>query len=101
MEISSKAAFLIASEGKYEYTKKIWDKTYKLRRYDFDSISHLIRENCECYIKKGNREDLKIASLQVREWKKNHGIWEHLSGSEKEQVYVLEKRVISLLEKTN
>jgi len=97
LEVGSKVAVGLAAEGGYEYTKKVWDNTNSLRDFDYDDVSKLVRENCECYVKTGQRKDLLTASKQLREWKKEHGIWEHLTKDEKSQVEELENKINLML----
>jgi hypothetical protein len=101
LEVGSKVATGLAIEGGYEYTKRVWDNTSSIREYDFDEISELVRENCQCYMKTGQKRDLETAFKQINEWKKEHGIWEHLSKNEKLKVDSLEKQIYFLLEKPN
>jgi|GEM_PF-5543499 len=100
LEVGSKVATGLAIEGGYEYSKKVWDETKSMRAFDFDELSNLVRENCECYLKTGQKKDLQTAFKQIREWKRDHGIWEHLSISEKTEVEKLEKHIDLLLSKS-
>ncbi len=99
LEVGSKVAAGLVAEGGYEYTKKVWDGTRSLRNFDFDELSSLVRENCQCYMKTGQKRDLETAWKQIKEWKRDHGIWEHLSARERDKVDSLEKEIYLRLEK--
>ncbi|TGL59701.1 hypothetical protein EHQ58_08120 [Leptospira ognonensis] len=99
LEVGSKVSAALIAENGYEYTKRVWNETSQLRDYDFDELSSLVRENCQCYMKTGQKRDLETAWKQIREWKKENGIWEHLSGKEKEKVEGLEREIFMMIEK--
>lgn len=100
LEVGSKVAAGLATEGGYEYTQKVWKDTADLREFDFDELSQLVRENCECYMKTGTQKDLETAFRQIGEWKKEHGIYPHLTKEEKEKVEILEKTIYNRLNHT-
>lgn len=99
LEVGSKVSTALIAEGGYDYTKKVWKNTKELREFDFDEVSALVRENCECYMETGRRKDLETAFKQIGEWKREHGIWEHLSVGEKAEVDALEKAILKKLER--
>lgn len=99
LEVGSKVTTALIAENGYEYTKKVWNETKQLRDYDFDELSALVRENCQCYMKTGQKRDLGTAFKQINEWKRENGIWEHLSEKEKQKVEQLEKEIFVMLER--